>query len=87
LVSIASFALESLLSIYLSENLYNVNKEIYCVFEVFAVTLIEEPSLRVSEGGAKKNVVTLNRGSRRRRILHNVELSKFCFFNIIGAMK
>jgi hypothetical protein len=57
------------------------------MFEVFALTLIKEPRLRVSEEGANKNVVTLNRGSRRRRILHNVELSKFCFFSIISVMK
>jgi len=57
------------------------------MFEVFAVNLMEEPGLRVSEEGAKKNVVTLIRGSRRRRILHNVELSKFCFFGIISVMK
>ena len=57
------------------------------MFEVFALTLIEEPISRASEKSAKKNVVTLNRGSRRRRILRIVELSKFCFFNIISVMK
>ena len=57
------------------------------MFEVFALTLIEESTLRVSEEDPKKNVVTLNRGSRRSRILHNVELSYFCFFDIISVMK
>jgi hypothetical protein len=57
------------------------------MFAVFVLTLTEEPSLKMSEEGAKKNVVTLNTGSRKRRILHNVELSNFCFFNIISMMK
>jgi len=76
-----------LLSNHLSEILYNVDKDNYDIFEVCALTLIEEPSLRVSEEGAKKNVITLSRDSKRRRILHNVELSKFCFLNIISVMK